>query len=102
MLSRCSKLTRVLAQGVTQVTRTKASQAAPAVSVSSDIKLGRTSELVFDRESKYGAHNYAPIPVALERAEGLYGMLHICTLMTPVVHLLKKLKYKNKRLKNGK
>lgn len=29
-------------------------------------------EEVFAREEKYGAHNYHPLPVALERAEGLY------------------------------
>ena len=28
------------------------------------------SQKVFDREDKYGAHNYAPVPVALTRAEG--------------------------------
>jgi len=27
---------------------------------------------VFDRESKFGAHNYAPIPVALSRGEGVF------------------------------
>ncbi|XP_053306413.1 ornithine aminotransferase, mitochondrial [Spea bombifrons] len=31
-----------------------------------------TSEYVFDREAKYGAHNYHPLPVALERGEGIY------------------------------
>jgi ornithine--oxo-acid transaminase len=31
-----------------------------------------TSQKVFDREDKYGAHNYHPIPVALERGEGVY------------------------------
>ncbi|KAI1886970.1 hypothetical protein AGOR_G00201240 [Albula goreensis] len=29
-------------------------------------------EEVFAREEKYGAHNYHPLPVALERAEGLH------------------------------
>ena len=27
---------------------------------------------MFDRESKFGAHNYAPIPVALSRGEGVF------------------------------
>ncbi|XP_064176768.1 ornithine aminotransferase, mitochondrial-like [Anguilla rostrata] len=31
-----------------------------------------SSEEVFAREEKYGAHNYHPLPVALERAEGLH------------------------------
>lgn len=28
------------------------------------------SQAVFDRESKYGAHNYHPLPVAINRGEG--------------------------------
>lgn len=31
-----------------------------------------TSQQVFEREAKYGAHNYHPLPVALSRAEGVY------------------------------
>lgn len=31
-----------------------------------------SSEYVFERESKYGAHNYHPLPVALERGKGTY------------------------------
>ncbi|XP_021952731.1 ornithine aminotransferase, mitochondrial [Folsomia candida] len=31
-----------------------------------------TPQQIFDRESKYGAHNYHPIPVALCRGEGVY------------------------------
>jgi ornithine--oxo-acid transaminase len=30
------------------------------------------SQKVFDREDKYGAHNYHPIPVAIERGEGVF------------------------------
>lgn len=29
-----------------------------------------TSEEVYTREERYGAHNYHPLPVALERGEG--------------------------------
>ena len=29
-----------------------------------------TSEEVYAREDKYGAHNYHPLPVALEKGEG--------------------------------
>lgn len=29
-----------------------------------------TSQEVYAREEKYGAHNYHPLPVALERGEG--------------------------------
>ena len=31
-----------------------------------------SSDYVFERESKYGAHNYHPLPVALERGKGIY------------------------------
>lgn len=31
-----------------------------------------TSQAVFERESKYGAHNYHPLPVALSKAKGVY------------------------------
>src|SRR5579871_5009227 len=35
-------------------------------------KIGAKSEYVFAREDKYGAHNYHPLPVAIERAKGIY------------------------------
>ncbi|XP_037933637.1 ornithine aminotransferase, mitochondrial [Teleopsis dalmanni] len=31
-----------------------------------------TSQKVFERENKYGAHNYHPLPVALTKGEGVY------------------------------
>lgn len=31
-----------------------------------------TSQEVFERENKYGAHNYHPLPVALTKAEGVF------------------------------
>ncbi|XP_042557310.1 ornithine aminotransferase, mitochondrial [Dipodomys merriami] len=31
-----------------------------------------SSEHIFEREAKYGAHNYHPLPVALERGKGIY------------------------------
>lgn len=31
-----------------------------------------TSQQVFEREDKYGAHNYHPLPVAICKAEGVY------------------------------
>jgi ornithine--oxo-acid transaminase len=33
---------------------------------------GEKSQAIFDREAKYGAHNYAPLPVALAKGEGVY------------------------------
>lgn len=31
-----------------------------------------TPQMVFDREDKYGAHNYHPLPVALSKGEGVF------------------------------
>lgn len=31
-----------------------------------------TSQIVFDREDKFGAHNYHPLPAALCKGEGVY------------------------------
>ncbi|XP_064631110.1 ornithine aminotransferase, mitochondrial-like [Lineus longissimus] len=36
------------------------------------IQLSSASQDVFDRENKYGAHNYSPIPVALAKGEGCH------------------------------
>ena len=33
---------------------------------------GEKSQAIFDREAKYGAHNYAPLPVALAKGEGVF------------------------------
>lgn len=30
------------------------------------------SQLVYDREARFGAHNYHPLPVALSKGEGVY------------------------------
>lgn len=30
------------------------------------------SQFVFDREAKFGAHNYKPLPVAICKGEGVY------------------------------
>jgi len=46
------------------------SVARPVVKV--DNKANITSQQVFDREEKYGAHNYHPLPVALSRGKGVY------------------------------
>lgn len=36
------------------------------------IKKNLASQMVFERENKYGAHNYHPLPVALREAKGVY------------------------------
>lgn len=33
-------------------------------------KIGSKSQVIFDRESKFGAHNYGPIPVAICKGKG--------------------------------
>lgn len=35
-------------------------------------KIGEKSEAIFKREDKYGAHNYHPLPVAIEKAKGVH------------------------------
>ena len=46
--------------------RTQTTKAAPAA----QLKIGEASERIFEKEAKYGAHNYSPLPVALARGEG--------------------------------
>lgn len=46
-----------------------------AINAASETKQNKTaitSRMVFDREDKYGAHNYHPLPVALTKAQGVY------------------------------
>lgn len=42
------------------------------VGPSGDGHLSVASQQIFDREKKYGAHNYHPIPVAISRGAGVY------------------------------
>lgn len=35
-----------------------------------------TAEEIYAREDKYGAHNYHPLPVALERGQGKFVLLN--------------------------
>lgn len=65
MLSRFYK--PLIAGGSTCV---RSAQTKAAVSPTAICKLGAKSQEVFDRESKYGAHNYKPLPVALCRGKG--------------------------------
>ncbi|KAG8538097.1 hypothetical protein GDO81_023313 [Engystomops pustulosus] len=51
--------------------RATMSSAGPAATESS-VEEPLTSDYVYERESKYGAHNYHPLPVALERGKGVY------------------------------
>lgn len=49
------------------------------VSTASKLKVDRplTSDEIYAREDKYGAHNYHPLPVALERGKGEFIYLKI-------------------------
>ncbi|WP_164515285.1 ornithine--oxo-acid transaminase [Flavobacterium ustbae] len=40
--------------------------------ISTDKTLSSKSEVLIEKENKYGAHNYHPLPVVLERGEGVY------------------------------
>jgi ornithine--oxo-acid transaminase len=40
--------------------------------ISTDKTLSSKSEILIEKENKYGAHNYHPLPVVLERGEGVY------------------------------
>ncbi|KAM6186568.1 ornithine aminotransferase, mitochondrial [Rhynchocyon petersi] len=67
-----SKLAR--SQTVSLLRRGVHSSAPSAVSVATKktVQGPPSSEYIFERESKYGAHNYHPLPVALERGKGIY------------------------------
>lgn len=40
--------------------------------IQTDQSLSSKSEVLIEKENKYGAHNYHPLPVVLERGEGVY------------------------------
>lgn len=68
MLSRLQPVVQVTRQLVSSVAQ-KSTQVAPDIGPS---KIGAASQRIFDREDKFGAHNYHPIPVALRKGEGVY------------------------------
>ncbi|NWW82130.1 OAT protein, partial [Climacteris rufus] len=67
-----SKLTR--SQNLAALCRGLHSSLSSATSVApkKTIQGPLSSDLIFEREAKYGAHNYHPLPVALERGKGVY------------------------------
>lgn len=69
MMSRMQKPTQYAARLLAQKCREHSTKAAPAVG---PVKIGQLSEQIFKREDKFGAHNYGPLPVALNRAEGVF------------------------------
>ena len=73
----CSRLSRVLSWSVGRRWSSAASANYKGRSSANEITSspgppGGKSQAVFDREDKYGAHNYAPIPVALAKGEGVF------------------------------
>ncbi|QGK72981.1 ornithine--oxo-acid transaminase [Flavobacterium sp. SLB02] len=40
--------------------------------IQTDKSISSKSEVLIEKENKYGAHNYHPLPVVLERGEGVY------------------------------
>ncbi|XP_025094137.1 ornithine aminotransferase, mitochondrial-like [Pomacea canaliculata] len=68
MLSRLQPVT-IAAKRMVSTSVTKSTLAAPAVGPT---KLGTRSQAVFDREDRYGAHNYHPLPVALNKGQGVF------------------------------
>ncbi|XP_071763844.1 ornithine aminotransferase, mitochondrial [Centroberyx gerrardi] len=69
-----SKLNRSLSCVTPLLHRSIHSGTRPASTAASKLRsyLPLTSEEVYAREDKYGAHNYHPLPVALEKGEGLF------------------------------
>lgn len=66
-----SKLTRsqniaVLCRGVHA-----SLSSATSVATKKTIQGPLSSDFIFEREAKYGAHNYHPLPVALEKGKGI-------------------------------
>lgn len=70
-------LSRSLIRAAPVLHRNIHSGARPASAISSKLKTERplTSDEIYAREDKYGAHNYHPLPVALERGTGEFMLL---------------------------
>ncbi|XP_075950041.1 ornithine aminotransferase, mitochondrial isoform X2 [Anarhichas minor] len=68
------QLSRNLSRAGPALSRSVHSGTRPSSTVASKLRSDRplTSEEIYSREDKYGAHNYHPLPVALERGEGIY------------------------------
>lgn len=70
-------LSRSLSRAAPALRRSVHSGARPASTVASKLKTERplTSDEIYAREDKYGAHNYHPLPVALERGKGEFLLI---------------------------
>ncbi|XP_056626450.1 ornithine aminotransferase, mitochondrial [Triplophysa dalaica] len=63
-----NRVTPILSRALHSGTLTSSS----ATSRAKRVECPLTSEEVYTREERYGAHNYHPLPVALERGEGVF------------------------------
>lgn len=59
------------AQNVGQALRNLGTVPAAQPVTSTSTVPGLSSQQIFEREDKYGAHNYHPIPVALSKGKGI-------------------------------
>lgn len=75
MMGMISKLSRSLRRAAPLLHRSVHSGTRPASTAAFKRQSERplSSEEIYAREDKYGAHNYHPIPVALERGKGEDG-----------------------------
>lgn len=66
------QLSRSLHRAAPVLSRSIHSGTCASSTAASKLKVERplSSEEIYAREDKYGAHNYHPLPVALERGEG--------------------------------
>ncbi|XP_023564819.1 ornithine aminotransferase, mitochondrial [Octodon degus] len=67
-----SKLARLQAFAVPRRGVHSSVTCATSVATKKTVQGPPSSDAIFERESKYGAHNYHPLPVALERGKGVY------------------------------
>uniref|UniRef100_UPI0037E76F35 ornithine aminotransferase, mitochondrial n=1 Tax=Semicossyphus pulcher TaxID=241346 RepID=UPI0037E76F35 len=68
------QFSRSVSRAAPALSRSLHSGTRPASTAASKMRVERplTSEEIYAREAKHGAHNYHPLPVALERGEGIY------------------------------
>ncbi|XP_048464871.1 ornithine aminotransferase, mitochondrial [Rhincodon typus] len=67
-----SRFSRCVNSSTSTLKRRLKTVAYTATETSLKFEKSLTSEEVFAREEKYGAHNYSPLPVALAKGEGVY------------------------------
>ncbi|XP_023686688.1 ornithine aminotransferase, mitochondrial [Paramormyrops kingsleyae] len=72
MLSRLNHVLRQAAPSLSRGMRSSTRPASTAAPAARRTERPLSSEEVYAREEKYGAHNYHPLPVALQKGEGIY------------------------------